>query len=162
MHYVSVFDASASPYRNLSFLVPDLPLLVVGIVMVVRPEWLEVVFRKPLERRWLFRWSFFLFVAAWTIGATASTLGDSYEASRSVRDGRCRIVEGRVNHFHPMPFTGHDEESFDVNGVKFAYSDYVVSAGYNKTASHGGPIRQGLPVRICHQDGEILRLEIAR
>ena len=53
-------------------------------------------------------------------------------------------------------------EHFDVHGVEFNYSDYIVSAGFNNTASHGGPIRPGLPVRICYRDGEILRLEIAQ
>lgn len=36
-----------------------------------------------------------------------------------------------------MPYTGHDEETFDVKGVKFWCSDYIVTAGFNNTASHG-------------------------
>ncbi|GAC1417844.1 MAG: hypothetical protein NVSMB69_18760 [Novosphingobium sp.] len=51
-------------------------------------------------------------------------------------------------------------EHFDVAGVTFSYSDYVITAGFNNSASHGGPIREALPVRICHRDGEILRLEV--
>ena len=89
-------------------------------------------------------------------------LSDADNASRAMRDHGCQFLEGRVDHFHPMPYAGHDEETFDVNGVKFWYSDYIITAGFNNTASHGGPIRQGLPVRICQSDGEILRLEVAR
>ena len=72
------------------------------------------------------------------------------------------MVEGRVQHFHPMPWSGHDEESFDVNGVKFWYSDFITNGGFNNSASHGGPIREGLPVRICHNGDKIMRLEVAR
>ena len=61
-----------------------------------------------------------------------------------------------------MPREGHDEESFTVNGVEFHYSDYVIDGAFNNPASHGGPIRAGLPVRICHKDGRILKLEVAR
>ena len=61
-----------------------------------------------------------------------------------------------------MPFEGHDTERFTVNGVGFSYSDYLVTAGFNQSASHGGPMHAGLPVRICYRDGEILRLQIAR
>jgi hypothetical protein len=32
--------------------------------------------------------------------------------------------------------------------------------GFRQTASHGGPIREGLPVRIWYSNGEMLRLEI--
>jgi len=159
MHYVTVFDASTFPYRNLSFLLPGLMLLTVGTVMVMRPEWLEAAFRQPLKRRWFFRWFFFLFALTWTIGAGASILTDASNARQSMREGGC---EGRVEHFHPMPWAGHDEETFDVNGIKFSYSDYIITAGFNNTASHGGPIRQGRPVRICERGNEILRLEVAR
>ena len=61
-----------------------------------------------------------------------------------------------------MPHQGHSLESFEVNGHRFAYSDYIVTAGFNNTQSHGGPIREGLQVRIVAVDGRIARLEVAR
>lgn len=51
-------------------------------------------------------------------------------------------------------------ESFNVNGVKFEYSDYVITPGFNNAASKGGPIKEGLPVRISYIDGTILKLEV--
>jgi|SRR6266850_432233 len=78
------------------------------------------------------------------------------------------VVEGTVENFHPMPYTGHDEETFDVKGVHFAYSDYGVTQGFNNTSSHGGPVRAGLYVRIHYayvgssRDATIMRLEIRR
>lgn len=63
-----------------------------------------------------------------------------------------------------MPYNGHDTERFRVGSVSFAYSDYIVESGFNRTSSHGGPIREGLAVRI-HYSGQpshatILRLEV--
>ena len=58
------------------------------------------------------------------------------------------MVEGAVANFHPMPAAGHEDEHFTVQGVYFAYSDYSVTSGFNNTSSHGGPMREGLYVRI--------------
>jgi hypothetical protein len=51
-------------------------------------------------------------------------------------------------------------ESFCVSGVCFRYSDYVVTAGFNQTSSHGGPIRDGLPVRVTYIGNTIVKLEV--
>ncbi len=66
-----------------------------------------------------------------------------------------------------MPYQGHGVERFTVRGVQFAYSDYIWSIGFNRTARHGGPIQEGLWVRIGYfdrgdADYEILRLEVKR
>jgi hypothetical protein len=70
------------------------------------------------------------------------------------------IVEGVVSHFVPMPYTGHAMERFCVSATCFAYSDYVITGGFNNASSHGGPIREGLHVRIKHVNGVIVRLEV--
>jgi len=44
-----------------------------------------------------------------------------------------------------MPYEGHTMEHFSVCGLPFAYSDYMVTAVFNHTSSHGGPIRAGAP-----------------
>ena len=81
-------------------------------------------------------------------------------AVNAVRNHRAQVIEGVVTDFKPMPYTGHAMESFAVNGVRFEYSDFVITAGFNNTSSHGGPIREGLPVKIWYSGGEILRLDI--
>ena len=63
-----------------------------------------------------------------------------------------------------MPYEGHATEHFVVNGVRFEYSDFEVTSGFNNTSSHGGPVRQGLYVRIHYIERNsknvILKLEI--
>ena len=70
------------------------------------------------------------------------------------------VVEGYVTDLRPMPYQGHQDECFTVQPATFCYSDYDVSPGFNNSASHGGPIREGLPVRVSYVGGTILRLEI--
>jgi len=87
------------------------------------------------------------------------------ELVQAYRTGKYSVVEGIVEDFHPMPYEGHQSECFRVEKEKFCYSDYEVSPAFNQSASHGGPIRAGLPVRIAYYEdenfqGQILRLEI--
>jgi hypothetical protein len=50
------------------------------------------------------------------------------------------VVEGYVENFDPMPYEGHGDESFEINGVTFSYSDYSIQPGYTNSKSHGGVI----------------------
>ncbi len=57
------------------------------------------------------------------------------------RRGEYEIVEGCVENFDPMPYHGKKNESFEIDGVKFFYSDYNDQPGYNRSRSHGGVIK---------------------
>jgi hypothetical protein len=65
-----------------------------------------------------------------------------------------------VTHFRPMPVTGHGVESFVVGGKRFQYSDFAMRAGFDETRSHGGPVREGLHVRIHYFGDDIAKLEV--
>ena len=84
----------------------------------------------------------------WAIAAGATVYGFHAEARSAAKSPATPLVEGVVEDFHPAPYEGHEDESFAVNGVRFAYSDYVITGGFRQSSSHGGPIRQGLRVRI--------------
>jgi hypothetical protein len=108
------------------------------------------------------------FMVFWTSGAgllTAGMLMDTHSKFIYYRDtlrcGRANIVEGVVTHFDPEPPEGHHEESFNVSGQHFHYSQYVLNSGFNQSRGAGGPMREGLQVRIAYIDGQILRLETA-
>lgn len=70
------------------------------------------------------------------------------------------MVQGYVTNFRPMPYEGHQDECFSVQSETFCYSDYGITAGFNNSASHGGPIREGLPVRVSYVGNTIVRLEV--
>jgi hypothetical protein len=85
-----------------------------------------------------------------------------YQHLRGVlRSGRCEVVEGVVSAFSPMPPQEHTIESFSVGGVSFSYSRGPLDPEFHATAIDGGPIQEGLRVRIAYFDGKILRLEVA-
>jgi len=115
--------------------------------------------RKASAAIWL------AFSILWTAMVTAGTLGPYLRARRALRDGTASVVEGRVENFHPMPYSGHDTERFTVGNVHFAFTDYSMGTGFNRTSSHGGPVREGLRVRIHFigsREPMIAKLEIAQ
>jgi hypothetical protein len=75
------------------------------------------------------------------------------------------VAEGVVERVQTV-CTSHGGESFDVNGVRFAYADGMVHPGFRHTACWGGPMRARLYVRIWYVDLSaaryIIRLEIRR
>jgi hypothetical protein len=97
-----------------------------------------------------------------TIGAGIISYSNFANLRSAARNGSAEIVEGKVEQFVPMPYEGHAHETFIVNGRYFSYSDFDLTRGFNNTQSHGGPIKEGLQVRITHVDGSIVKLEIAK
>jgi len=113
----------------------------------------------------LLGWVFVIFASGWTLLVFVFTYSSYRESIEAYRTGKYSIVEGVVEDFRPMPYEGHQSECFRVDKERFCYSDYEVSPAFNQSASHGGPIRVGLPVRIAYYEdensqGQILRLEI--
>lgn len=105
-------------------------------------------------------------VAGWAL--FRAVIVDYLHRKTQLKTGQYSVVEGPVEHFVPMPNQGHASESFDVQGVGFSYSTYEITSCFNHTTSHGGPIHEGLQVRIAYvptgrkyEPNCILRLEIA-
>lgn len=162
MTYVAVFDISNAGYKSVSFPVFGLIFVALGIIFVLSrtriPQWNQ---RGRVMRR-IFPFAFLGFAILWTLVTFVSTYRDYRAASSARHDDTAQVVEGVVTDFRPMPATGHAMESFCVSGVCFYYSDYVVTAGFNQTSSHGGPIREGLPVRVTYVGNTIVKLEVAK
>jgi hypothetical protein len=91
-------------------------------------------------------------VTTWAEYSLCSTPSDSSEVS---------VVTGRVRDFKPMPAAGHASEEFAVDDVRFAFSGIGESCTFNHAAVFGGPLREGIVVRIHYKRGRILRLDIA-
>jgi hypothetical protein len=156
LRYDLVFDVVERGYANWPFAAAGMAFVIVGVALVVHRRRLPVRTSPALPFLWL------VFSVCWTTVALFGTGRDYRRLSSALREGRCRVVEGAVTQFHPMRWGGgSDSERFVVDGQRFQYSDYEVTAGFNNTSSHGGPMREGLRVRIHHLNGEIARLEIA-
>lgn len=154
MEYVTVFEITQKPFEWW-FSAFGLIFIVIGIVLIL------VGNRWPSQRGAKFTGYFMLvFASLWTLIAFTSTFGDYRNVTEAYRTGNFSTVEGPVENFRPMPYEGHQSECFSVQNERFCYSDYVIQGGFNHSASHGGPIREGLPVRVAYYEGQILRLEV--
>jgi len=158
-NFTLIFDVTQEGYRQWTFPAIGLILMAAGLCVLVYQY-----LRPPRRFKTYSRVYPIIFVSlalVWTLGAFAITFGDYAILRNAVRDGRCEIVEGTISNFVPMPYEGHAMEHFVVNGHYFEYSDFRVTAGFNRTQSNGGPLAEGRRVRICHVGGEIARLEVA-
>lgn len=93
---------------------------------------------------------------AWAMQQANQSMRNEYQA------GRFSMVTGTVTNLR----SGFKSECFNVEQIQFCYSGYVLTGGFNQTVNNGGPIRDGLRVRISYMattpNGEhnvILRLE---
>ncbi len=143
-----------SPPRELFFIV----LALVGIATIIA---LALVIRRKASVI-LVGVVYVVFLLTAVVVSPFPGVQDMFaRAKNTYLDGQYSIVEGPVADFHPMPYSGHQMETFSVNGVQFSYSDYVIVPCFNNAASHGGPIHQGLRVRIAYSGDCILKLEVA-
>lgn len=159
--YVAVFDVTDAGFKDWHASAFGLLFVVLGLLLLYLKKSGVVRTRSPLAEKWFLR-LLIAFAVVWTLFVFIASFSDYRRATTAMRDHHVPMIEGVVADFHPGRASGHGMESFIVNNVKFAYSDYVGTAGFNTTATHGGPIRGGLRVRIWHLNGEILRLEIQK
>jgi hypothetical protein len=142
---------------------PRIPWAHVFIGIVVGPAAVYVSWKF---RNWLFViggvawtvfWNFLILAPSWAI------YRDHEQSKAALRSGNSQVVEGSIEDFHPMPYTGHALERFKIQGVSFEYSDFDDSkAGFNHTLSHGGPLHGGMQVRLHYRDGRILQIEVPK
>jgi hypothetical protein len=102
------------------------------------------------------------FATLWTALAFGSTYGSYYELRAAAIGGDCRVEEGIVTKFRPPADAGgKGRENFCVAETCFAYAQYTAYAGFHNTSAHGGPLRDGLHVRVTHVGNAIVKLQIA-
>ena len=165
-HLVKVFDALDSGFRDWTFSAFGLIFVVIGIVILFFPNMIRAAgipyLNAPSGFPTFFRYGFIAFAIIWTSISFFATYPQHLHHKALAQEGRCRVVEGPVEHFVPMPYAGHAQETFSVDGVPFRYSDFIITDGFNNASSHGGPINSDSYVRICYDPsgGVILRLEI--
>lgn len=95
--------------------------------------------------------------------ATLIVLGSTWSDYRVLRDaearGTYRVTSGEIERLVPEGSGGHPPESFDVGGVHFTYASNDVTSAYHRTVPEGGPLRNGMSVRIFDVSGRIVRID---
>jgi hypothetical protein len=164
--FVKVFDVVDSGFKDWTFSAFGLIFVAIGIVFAFFPTLIKATGIPFLDVQSKFqkvlRFLFPAFAILWTVITFSATYSQHLRHKSLAQENGCRVVEGPVEQFVPMPYGGHAVESFSVSGISFRYSDFIVTDGFNNTASHGGPIRGDSYVRICYDPigNVILRLEI--
>jgi hypothetical protein len=74
--------------------------------------------------------------------------------------GRSVVLEGVVQNLRLAPTLGPARESFMVDGVSFSYNALDDTPCFHNAPFHGGPIREGMDVRIHYYEGCIQRIEV--
>jgi len=152
-----IFDIAREGYRTVWFPASGLLFVALGVAAVVYERR-----SRPAASNWrraLGPWALLTFTSLWTLTAGVSTYREYANLRRAVEAGEVQYVEGPVESFLPMPVNGHGVEQFEVHGKHFEYSPNVVSAGFNKPSTQGGPIRAGRYVRVGYVGQTIVRLE---
>jgi hypothetical protein len=146
--YTTVFDISQKGF--------DWWFPAFGLIFVVLGP--IIVRKHKASNKWAF--FFVIFASLWSLISFSSMYPRYRYLQRAYQTHQYLLVEGPVEAFNPMPWGGHHDECFSVQRVRFCYSDYGPTPGFNNTSSHGGPIRAGLPVRVSYLGNSILRLDI--
>jgi hypothetical protein len=155
--YVTVFDAS---HKWLDWTAPVIGCAIGNVA--------AIQYRKRQQPPFDTRFARIFALAGMVWGFGIATVipyiqwGERSALVTALREGRASIVEGPVHDFVPMPWSGHAQECFGVRSTTFCYSDFIVTPGFNNARSHGGPIQEGLHVRIHHVNTVIAQLEVAR
>ena len=165
MSYKTIFDAAEDGYLAWWFPAFGLIFVFIGAVFVGLPALMQILLPWGLQgrARRVFSWLFLSCAIFWTLAAFATTYSDYRAAASALRDEKYNVVEGPASDYGALPPGGPQKaETFVVNGRRFTYYGYVVSAGFHQMRSQGGPIREGLRVRIAYSGADILRLEIGQ
>jgi hypothetical protein len=163
MEYQTVFDILQVGYRSWPSVLIGVAFMLVTISMFLFPRfWEKIPFRGPEFMRRYFPYLGIGFATLWTLSAFVGTYSDYAYAKNEYLQGKAEIVEGAVSNYKPgTNERGSAYESFCVKDKCFTYSDYQEQTGFNTMTINGGPIREGLPVRVTFVGNTIVKLEVA-
>lgn len=152
MQYQTIYsilnDSPRIPWAHVFIGIGAAPVL---LFVWKRRDWLFLV----LTMIWAVFWNYAILPASWAI------YRDHQQCQQALRRGDCQVVEGAIDDFRPMPYTGHSLERFKIQNASFEYSDFDNSkAGFNRTRSHGGPLTGGMHVRLHYREGRILQIQV--
>jgi hypothetical protein len=162
--YRRVFDFEDAGIERFKFTATGLIFMCAGTVVYILGRKGLIMKGQPLSAKY-FPLGIVGFALLWTLTASASIVSERSWLEKARAEGTEAVVAGRIKDFVPMPVEGHADERFEVAGIPFHYSDYFVTQGFHNARSHGGPVEEGLQVRISYVSGRrgnlITRLEIA-
>lgn len=161
MSFRTVFDVSQQGFQTWHMIGIGLILTISGAFLVFRPEFMAFLLPTGPQGniRAIFSKIFFGFALFWTACVSTITIVGYLRARYDLSHGYYSVVEGPVTQFEAGG--AHRMESFSVHGVRFTYVDGEETSGFHTSVAYGGPIREGVWVRVTYKANLILRLEVA-
>lgn len=157
----TVFDIHEDGLRFWWFPVAGLVFILISLYLhKVRHIIPSFFWRAGPEGRTVFTVLAVGFSFIWTALAFTIYVGDYVTSVRALDLGQVTVTEGYVTYFKPGAYSGRGDEEFCVRNTCFHYAASRLTAGFNQTTAHGGPITLNLPVRVAHVGNTILKLEV--
>lgn len=150
---IVAYDISASGFDAWEFLVIGGFVVFLAILDYKFPF---IPYTSPPFAQRAMRW-FVLLIVLLVFVLGAANLVYSYAGTmRAVKEGHIEIAEGVVSKFKAASFN----ERFCIHETCFSYPASYTSVGFRQLSSRGGPIRDGVNVRVYYFGKVITRLEI--
>jgi hypothetical protein len=160
MSYSVVYDSTRT---NLWWWITRSPILFVGLFLVLLIlRWLCLSRRAPIEQKLLL-----IGVLVVVCVGAVWRLSFRYNVSRNfyLYYGPYTTIQGVVKNYEVFRTPNSVGEQFDVNDTHFGYIDLFQYKCFHNAAANGGPIHEGLQVRISyttlHVSPCIVKLEVA-
>ena len=162
MNYHVVFDSTRSEHW---WLVEHSPVLMLGVIMLLIVGVMLLAARRA-------RWQTQAILGLLLVSLTLKVVWDAYwwkhiSQQRYSYVGPYQTVEGAVEKYTVGRGEKYSWERYQVSGIEFGYIDGGLPNCFHKTAANGGPIREGLRVRIEYATTEmrltcIVKIEVAQ
>lgn len=115
------------------------------------------VFRKKSTFLKFFAYSFLIVSILISISPIIHYL-DYRNLRNAYIKNEAEVIEGTITNFIPMSKYGGGKETFELARHRIEF--FSSSKGFNHTSTFGGPLREGLYIRILFFNNNILKLEI--
>lgn len=156
-----VFDVRTADFASWFAFVPLVVLLTALVVELVRRrQELREVFRSPRRPHIAIYLLAGVVLALLTGARFLSYVEEKKEFVRVLNANQARVVEGEITNYTPQAWTGRPLEKFQVGSEGFSFDGFGASPAYHKRRRSGGPLQEGMRVRVFEFRGSILRVEV--
>jgi hypothetical protein len=160
-HFQTIYEVSGESIEL--FWLDSLVFLIIGVV-IMRYNYIHNKSNKSRYNGFVLLSFFSIFNFIIFIILTPSYFYNYYNTMKIYHNKEFQIIEGNVQNFKEISYKS---ESFEVDGIKFEYSNAVFNfIGYRKTKFYGGEIDNNKYVKIGYitknDVNVILKLEILR
>ena len=118
-----------------------IPFILIGVLLIVADIDSE---KKPIPGMVMT-----LFALGWGLFVAYGQISDYFLVREILKNQSYLTVIGVVENFDKMPWRGGKHESFEVDGIRFHYSNFEEIEGFHNSCTYGGPIcNNGQQVQI--------------